>query len=57
MQTCNLSLTSHISCFELWSFYLDHSEFGVMFSGVPTITFESVNRSVPALPVGLSTCP
>ena len=27
--------------FELWSFYLDHSEMGTMFSGIPTITFEA----------------
>ena len=43
--------------FEPWSFYLDHSEFGIMFSGIPTITFEAVKRSVSAFPVGLSTCP
>ena len=38
--TCNLSFTSHFSSFELWSFYLDHSELGIMLSGIPTITFE-----------------
>ena len=25
----------------LWSFYLDHSELGIMFADIPTITFEA----------------
>ena len=37
----NLSFTSHFSSFELWSFYLDHSELGIMFSGITTITVEA----------------
>ena len=36
--TWNLSFTSHFSSFEFWTFYLDHSELGIMFSGIPTIT-------------------
>ena len=39
--TCNLSFTSHFSSFELWSFDLGHSELGILFSGIPTITTEA----------------
>ena len=45
------------SSFEFWTFYLDHSELGIMFSWYSHDHERSVNRSVSALPVGLSTCP
>ena len=37
--TCNLSSLPIFDSFELWSNCLDHSEFGTMFSGLPTTTF------------------
>ena len=49
--------TSHFYSLELWSFYLNQSEFGIMFSGIPTITFEASIAVCQPFPVGLSTCP